>query len=669
MCGIAGLWDASHHFPTDDSLAAVRGMTRALHRRGPDDEGFFHDAAAGIALGHRRLSVIDLSPEGHQPMASASGRFVMVFNGEVYNHAAMRRELGSHGAAFRGHSDTEVMLAAIEHWGLEPALKRFIGMFAFGLWDRQTRTLTLARDRLGVKPLYYGWVGPRFIFGSELKAITRVPGFDNAINRDALCLLLRHNYITAPYSIYQGIRKLVPGTLLSVSADMARIPAGDAALIAATRTYWSAREVAEAGASDRLCLSDEEATDELERVLRDAVALRMEADVPLGAFLSGGVDSSLVVALMQAQSTRPVQTFSIGFREKGYDEAVHASAVAKHLGTEHHELYVTAQDALNAVPKLPEIFDEPFSDSSQIPTFLLSQLARSEVTVSLSGDGGDELFGGYLRYFKARDIERCLGWMPDRMRGYGARALSRHAGFYGSLLAGVNRCLPVRARLKRPKSKVGVLASMLEAGPQEERYRLLMSHVRNPASIVLHASEPATELSNPVLGPGVTEDIERMMYSDLVSYLPGDILTKVDRASMTVSLEARVPLLDHRVVEFAWRVPIEQKIRHGQGKWLLRQVLYRHVPRQLIDRPKQGFGVPIGAWLRGPLRDWSEVLLGERRLREEGYFDPAYVRKMLVDHIAGRVNEGGRLWDVLMFQAWLSETPRNRLHAYAEVAA
>ena len=669
MCGIAGLWDAAHHFPADENLATVRGMTRALHRRGPDDEGFFQDAAAGIALGHRRLSVIDLSPEGHQPMTSASGRYVMVYNGEVYNHDAMRRELAARGAGFRGHSDTEVMLAAIEQWGLEAAVKRFIGMFAFALWDRRERSLSLVRDRLGIKPLYCGWVGSRFVFASELKAITRLPGFDNAIDRDALCLLLRHNYINAPYSIYQGIRKLVPGTWVTVSADMARTSSNDAALAAATRTYWSAREVAEAGVADRLHLSDAEATDALERVLRDAVALRMEADVPLGAFLSGGVDSSLVVALMQAQSARPVQTFSIGFREKGYDEAVHAGAVAKHLGTEHHELYVTAQDALDVVPKLPGIFDEPFSDSSQIPTFLLSQLARRQVTVSLSGDGGDELFGGYLRYFKARDIERCLGWMPDRMRGHAARSLTRHAGFYESLLAGVNRCLPARARLKRPKSKVGVLAGMLQAGPQEERYRLLMSHVRNPASIVLHAREPATELSDPLLGPGVSESIERMMYSDLVTYLPGDILTKVDRASMAVSLEARVPLLDHRVVEFAWRVPIAQKVRRGQGKWLLRQVLYRHVPRQLIDRPKQGFGVPIGVWLRGPLRDWAEALLGERRLREEGYFDPAYVRKLLADHVAGRVNEGGRLWDVLMFQAWLSAIPRSRSSACAEAAA
>ena len=669
MCGIAGLWDTTQRFPADDNFAAVRGMTRSLRNRGPDDEGFFHDSAAGIALGHRRLSVIDLSPEGHQPMTSASGRFVMVFNGEVYNHAALRRDLASHGATFRGHSDTEAMLAAIEHWGLDAALKRFIGMFAFALWDRHTRTLTLARDRLGIKPLYYGWVGPRFVFGSELKAITQVPRFDNPINRDALCLLLRHNYITAPYSIYHGIRKLVPGTYLSVNAEMARMPAGAETLDAATRTYWSARDVVAAGAADRLRLSDQEATDELERALRDAVALRMEADVPLGAFLSGGVDSSLVVALMQAQSSRPVQTFSIGFREQGYDEAVHARAVAQHLGTEHHELYITAQDALDVVPKLPGIFDEPFSDSSQVPTFLLSKLARGRVTVSLSGDGGDELFGGYMRYFKARDIERCLSWMPRQMRGHAARSLSRHAGFYELLLTGANHCLPPRARLKRPKSKVGVLASMLEAGPQHERYRVLMSHVRNPAAIVLHASEPATGLSQPALEPGVVGDIERMMYSDLVTYLPGDILTKVDRASMAVSLEARVPLLDHRVVEFAWRVPIEQKVRRGQGKWLLRQVLYRHVPRQLIDRPKQGFGVPIGAWLRGPLRDWAEALLDERRLREEGYFDPAYVKRMLADHVSGKVNEGGRLWDVLMFQAWLAETARNPSRTRAEAAA
>ena len=670
MCGIAGLWDPNHRLAARDALAGVRAMTTALRQRGPDDAGFFHDAAAGVALGHRRLAVIDLSPEGHQPMGSASGRFVIVFNGEVYNHRQLRAELAARGAVFRGHSDTEVMLAAIEAWGLDAALRRFIGMFAFALWDRRERTLTLVRDRLGIKPLYYGWAGAQFVFGSELKAITRAPAFDNPIDRDALCLLLRHNYINAPYSIYEGIAKLEPGTCLTISSRMARAHFDVPTLAASARTYWSARTVAEAGAANRLNLSDAAAVDALEELLRDAVALRMEADVPLGAFLSGGIDSSLVVALMQTQSQRPVQTFSIGFREKGYDEAVHARAVARHLGTDHHELYVTPQDALDVVPRLPEMFDEPFSDSSQLPTFLVAQLARRSVTVSLSGDGGDELFGGYLRYFKARDIERCLDWLPRGLRGYAAGSLKRHPQFYESMLAGANACLPARARLKRPKSKVGVLAGMLEAGPREARYRLLMSHLRNPAAVVVGARELRTELSDPRLGAGVATTIERMMYSDLVTYLPGDILAKVDRASMAVSLEARVPLLDHRVVEFAWRVPMRQKVRHGQGKWLLRQVLHRHVPQSLIDRPKQGFGVPIGAWLRGPLREWAESLLSEHRLREEGYFDPAYVRRMLADHLAGKVNEGGRLWDVLVFQAWLAEqTPRSEPRACAEAAA
>src|SRR5690348_12441710 len=453
MCGIAGFWDSTHHFRADDAGAVLRRMTGAIRHRGPDDEGFFQDAAAGIALGHRRLSVIDLSPEGHQPMASASGRFVIVYNGEVYNHRALRQELAKLGAAFRGHSDTEVILAAIEHWGLDEALKRFIGMFAFALWDRHERALSLVRDRLGIKPLYYGRVGTRLVFASELKAVTAMPGFDNPIDRDALCLLLRHDYIAAPHSIYAGIRKLQPGTVLTLSAnDMPRAPADEALLAANTRTFWSVREVAMAGMSDRLHRSDAESIEELDRLLRDAVALRMEADVPLGAFLSGGIDSSLVVALMQAQSPRPVQTFSIGFREKGFDEAVHARAVAKHLGTDHHELYVTAQDALDVVPRLPGMFDEPFSDSSQIPTFLVAQMARRNVTVSLSGDGGDELFGGYRRYFTGRKIERSLGVVPVALQRIAARSLSRHAGFYESMFAGVNACLPSGMKMRRPRA-------------------------------------------------------------------------------------------------------------------------------------------------------------------------------------------------------------------------
>jgi asparagine synthase (glutamine-hydrolysing) len=648
----------------------VRRMTRALRHRGPDDEGYFQDAAAGIALGHRRLSVIDLSPEGHQPMVSASGRFVMVYNGEVYNHRALRQELAKLGAAFRGHSDTEVMLAAVEHWGLDKALERFIGMFAFALWDRHERELSLVRDRLGIKPLYYGWVGACFVFASELKAVTAMPEFDNPIDRDALCLLLRHNYIAAPHSIYRGVRKLEPGTVLTFGAGDVVKASKDASLPAShTRAFWSAREAAIAGMADRLRLPDAEAADELERLLRDAVALRMEADVPLGAFLSGGLDSSLVVALMQAQSTRPVQTFSIGFREKGYDEAAHAGAVAKHLNTEHHELYVTAQDALDVVPKLPAMFDEPFSDSSQIPTFLVAQLARRTVTVGLSGDGGDELFGGYRRYFATRNIERMLNRMPPAARKLAARSLVRHAGFYESLLAGFNAGLPSGLKLRRPQAKVEMLADMLKAGSQDERYWLMMSHHRRPMEVVLQATEPPLRIGNPVSGSNASGIVERMMYNDLVTYLPGDILAKVDRASMAVSLEARVPLLDHRVVEFSWRVPVEQKVRRGQGKWLLRQVLYRYVPRRLMERPKQGFGVPIGAWLRGPLRDWAEALLDERRLREEGYFEPGHVRRLWTSHLAGGANEGARLWDVLMFQAWLAETARNRLPVRDGVAA
>lgn len=669
MCGIVGFWDVAHRLGADQGAIALRRMTRSIRHRGPDDEGFFRDAAAGIALGHRRLSVIDLSPEGRQPMVSASGRYVMVYNGEVYNHRSLRRELSRFGAAFRGHSDTEVMLAAIECWGLDEALKRFVGMFGFALWDRREHTLSLVRDRLGIKPLYYGWIGSLFVFGSELKAVTAAPGFSNPIDRDALCLLLRHNYITAPHSIYRGLRKLEPGAILTLgTGDVAKASADDSLVAARTRTFWSAREVAEAGVAERLHLGDAEAVDELDRLLRDAVALRMEADVPLGAFLSGGVDSSLVVALMQAQSVHPVQTFSIGFREKGYDEAVHANAVARHLNTAHHELYVTARDALDVVPRLPAVFDEPFSDSSQIPTFLVSQLARRSVTVSLSGDGGDELFGGYRRYFAAHKIERGLRYLPAGVQRCIAHSLSHHARFHESALAGFNACLPARLRMKRPKSKVAVLARMLEAGSQEERYRLLMSHNRNPAAVVLHATEPVVA-GNPAEDSNVCSDIERMMYNDLATYLPGDILTKVDRASMAVSLEARVPLLDHRVAEFAWRVPVGQKVRHGQGKWLLREVLYRYVPRHLMDRPKQGFGVPIGEWLRGPLRDWAEALLDERRLREEGYFDPGPVRQLLDAHLAGTANEGARLWDVLMFQAWLEETTRDPLQVREEVVA
>ncbi len=661
MCGIAGFWDARHRLGAVTGEDVVRRMTRAISHRGPDDEGYFQQAEVGIALGHRRLSIVDLSPEGHQPMTSASGRYVMVFNGEVFNHNRLRPELNTAGASFRGHSDTEVMLAAFEHWGLENALARFIGMFAFALWDRETQTLILARDRLGIKPLYCGWVGGTFVFGSELKAIAAIPGFANPVDRDALTLQLRHNYIPAPYSIYQNIHKLTPGTLLRVDQAMALTLADAETLAVHSQAYWSARGVAEAGMCGRLDLSDGEAVAELEKLLRDAVALRMEADVPLGAFLSGGVDSSLVVALMQAQSPRPVQTFSIGFDDAEYDEARHAKAVADHLGTDHHELYVSAQDALDVVPRLPMMFDEPFSDSSQIPSYLVSRMARKHVTVSLSGDGGDELFSGYKRYFLGRRLWQSMAGLPLPLRRGFAAALRVAPQFLaGSLLLGTS-LLPPTLRIKDPANKIARLAKLLPAPTWDALYRGLVSHWDQPATLVLGANgEPPTALTD-WRGQADLEDVvERMMFTDLVSYLPDDILTKVDRTSMAVSLEARVPLLDHRVVELAWRLPMRQKVRNGQGKWLLRQVLYQYVPRTLIERPKQGFAVPIGQWLRGPLRDWAEDLLSERRLKNEGFFDPVPIRRLWANHLSGQVDEYYRLWDVLMFQAWLGSRHGNQ---------
>ncbi|HEU0277490.1 MAG TPA: asparagine synthase (glutamine-hydrolyzing) [Rhodanobacteraceae bacterium] len=670
MCGIAGFWDVPQRVGAEGATATLTRMTGALAHRGPDDAGAWYDPAAGLALGHRRLAIVDLSPEGHQPMTSASGRYVLVFNGEVYNHARLRKELAGLGAAFRGHSDTEVMLAAIERWGLAHALSRFNGMFAFALWDRRERALSLVRDRLGIKPLYCGWVGRRFVFASELKAITLLPDFANPVDPDALAALLGQGYIPAPRSIYRGLAKLVPGTTLTLSADDVARGAHDTELVAArSETFWSARAAARAGQRDALDASDAEAVAELDHLLRDAVALRLRADVPVGAFLSGGIDSSLVVALAQAQSTRPIQTFAIGFRETGYDEARYARAVAQHLHTDHHELYVGAQDALDVVPRLPALFDEPFADASQIPTFLVAQLARGSVTVSLSGDGGDELFAGYRRYLSARTFERALGALPRAVQVRVAHTLGRHPGVYESVLAACNVCLPGRIRLRRPRAKVALLADLLQAGSIDARARLWRAHARDPARLL---RQPRAHV---VAGPAAAgrhapdAALRRMLVADLVDYLPGDILAKVDRASMAVGLEARVPLLDHRVVEHAWRVPLGQKIRRGQGKWLLRRVLDHYVPARLLDRPKQGFSVPIGAWLRGPLREWADALLDATHLREQGWFEPQRVRQLFVDHVAGRVDEGACLWDVLMFQAWLVETARTHAQLHTRVAA
>lgn len=649
MCGIAGFLDPFGEVPPKRYSIVLTRMNDELRHRGPDDSGSWVDSARGIALGHRRLSIIDLSPTGHQPMVSSSCRFVISFNGELYNFQELRRELIALGHAFRGESDTEVLLSAIMQWGLNEAVVRSRGMFAFALWDRETRRLSLCRDRLGEKPLYYGWCGNVFLFGSELKAIRAHPTWRGEIDRDALALYLRHNYVPTPYSIYRGVFKLVPGTYLQLTAEEARKQ-----YLPQPVTYWSAKHVAEEGTNHLFPGDEREAIAQLELRLREAVAGQMVADVPLGAFLSGGIDSSIVVALMQAQSRRSVKTFTIGFYEQGYNEAEHAREVAKHLGTDHTELYVTPEEAMAVIPRLPVLYDEPFSDSSQIPTFLISQLARRHVTVSLSGDGGDELFAGYNRYFWGRDIWNRVGWMPRGLRRMAARAVTAVSPQgWNRVFDSFGPLLPSKIKQQAPGDKLHKLADALSAGSPEAMYHSFVSHWKNPASIVLCANEPSTILTNRGQWANLLDFTQRMMFLDTVTYLPDDILVKVDRASMGVSLEARVPFLDHQVVEFAWRLPLSMKIRHGQGKWILRQVLYKYMPRELVERPKAGFAVPLDRWLRGPLREWAESLLDEGRLRREGFFDPRSIREKWDQHLSGRRNWQYLLWDILMFQAWL----------------
>lgn len=643
MCGIAGFWNALGWGRDVGEQMAAR-----IQSRGPDDIGVWQDQNAGLVLTHRRLCILDLTPAGHQPMHSPCGRYTLVYNGEIYNHQELRVDLQGEGGAFdwRGHSDTETLLAALCHWGVQSALERLNGMFAFAFWDTVDRTLFLARDRMGEKPLYYGRSGEAFLFGSELKALTVHPEWNGEVDRDALVLYMRHNYVPTPWSIYKGIAKLPPGHFVAIRQE--GLGVGE------PQCYWDLGLVAEQGVAK--ANGDPDAlTDELDALLRDAVYRRMSADVPLGAFLSGGYDSTTVVALMQAQSARPIKTFTIGFHEEGFNEAVHARAIADHLGTDHTELYVTPEQAMAVIPKLPTIYDEPFSDSSQIPTFLLSELARKDVVVSLSGDGGDELFYGYDRYFKADKIWGKLSRLPLPLRKLASASLAKAPG---NVLESAMQLLPERYRINHFAYRLPKLAKVLGHRSGEVFYKEMVSHAKYPASLVLDATEPETIFSHPDCLPKLPSLRERMMYLDMMTYLPDDILTKVDRASMAVSLEARVPLLDHRVVEFAWQVPTEYKYRHGQGKWLLRQVLYRYVPRKLMDRPKMGFGVPLDQWLRGPLKEWAEELLDEKRLREEGFFDPAPIRKMWEEHVTGKRRWHYHLWDVLMFQAWLSNNPK-----------
>ena len=648
MCGISGFLDSSRRCGEQELRSTVLRMVSRLHHRGPDDVGAWADAGSGIALGHRRLSIVDLSPEGHQPMQSVCGRYVISFNGEVYNFMELRRELEALGHTFRGHSDTEVMLSCISQWGLSHSVRRFNGMFAFALWDRQERELHLVRDRMGEKPLYYGWVGKVLIFGSELKALRAHPGFSMEVDRDSLALFLRHNCVPAPHSIYKGVWKVMPGTVASISSI-------NTGCSPKTTTYWSVQGAAERGMDEPFKGSETDAVACLDELLRDTIKHRMVADVPLGAFLSGGIDSSTIVALMQAQSTRPIQTFTVGFHESEFNEATHAKAVAQHLGTAHTELYVTPEQTLAVIPKLPALYDEPFSDSSQVPTFLISEMAKRDVTVVLSGDAGDELFGGYERYFLGLDIWNKIELMPVMIRKPLARGIQMLSSeLWNNLFRTVAPLVPTGFQYCNPGDKLHKLAEMLTAGVGEGLYVLMGAHWNDAASLVIGtsgSSRPATN-SYPWNNHRMHFQ-ERMMFADMISYLTDDILVKVDRASMGVSLESRIPFLDHRVVEFAWQIPLSMKIRKRTGKWLVRQVLSKYVPSTLIDRPKMGFGVPIDAWLRGPLREWAEALLDEKRLRDQGFFNPDPIRQKWSAHVSETFNWQHDLWDVLMFQAWL----------------
>lgn len=659
MCGLSGFLGGLGGRDATGVQALLANMANAIEHRGPDSAGYWFDLVQSIGLAHRRLAIVDISPAGAQPMASGSGRYVIAFNGEVYNHAALRAELDRLVAVlplavaanvWRGHSDTETLLAGFDAWGIEATVAKCIGMFAFAVWDKQTQTLTLGRDRLGEKPLYYGWQGQSndavFLFGSELKALRAHPAFAAAICPQALGSFLQNMAVGGTQTIYKGIHKVPPGTLLTISQQNPEPVA---------QRYWSMQDVAVQGVAQPFNGSATQAVDTLEDLLKNAVSQQMMADVPLGAFLSGGVDSSTIVALMQAQSKRPVKTFSIGFEEDAYNEAEYARAVAAHLGTEHTDLYVTPKQALDVIPRLPTLYDEPFADSSQIPTFLVSQMTKQHVTVALSGDAGDELFAGYNRYELTASLWPKLSLVPKSLRHAAAWGLTR---FSPTTLNRWANHMPMSERWASVGDKLHKGARVMSAVSVDDLYRGLVSMGwPDPTEIVKGLSDYTSPMQMPeMLG---LSDVERMMALDALNYLPDDILTKVDRAAMGESLETRMPFLDHRVVEFAWRLPMEFKLRPENGalvtKWALRQVLYRHVPKALIERPKVGFGVPLEHWLRGPLRDWAEDLLSEERINRDRYLHPAPIRKKWAEHLSGQRNNQHALWCVLMFQAWLAD--------------
>ncbi len=646
MCGLAGIFDLSRSHRRDELEDRVSRMAKALAHRGPDDSGSWVDEDAGIAFGHRRLAILDTGPMGHQPMVSADRRYVIVYNGEIYNFQELRRELATDGgaeASFRGHCDTEVLIEACAAWGVEATVGRLIGMFAFALWDRKERRLTLVRDRMGIKPLYWHQAGDRFAFASELKALHALPGFNATIDPCALASYLRHAYVPAPLSIYHGVSKLKPGHILEIDATGAVRQA----------PYWSLRAIATDAAQNGGDTDIEAAADALEPLLGDAIARRMIADVPLGAFLSGGIDSSVVVALMQAQSTRPVKTFTIGFHEQRYDEARHAKAVAAHLGTDHTELYVEPSHAMELVPRIADWYDEPFADPSQIPTFLVAEMTRRHVTVALTGDGGDELFAGYNRYYWANALWHRTGWAPMALRRGLGRALCALSPEAWDRLGNL---VPEVWRPRQAGDKIHKLAGIMALDSQDAIYRRLVSFWHRPEDVMVgYEGQPGGnggEIWDPALARDIPNFTQRMQYLDAVTYLPDDILTKVDRATMAVGLEGRVPLLDHRVVEHVWRLPMALKLRGSTTKRVLRHILYRHVPKDLVTRPKMGFAMPVDQWLRGPLRDWAEALLAPAKLEDGGLLDSTQIRRKWDQHLSGTRNWQYELWIILMFQAW-----------------
>lgn len=630
MCGIAGILSRKGQYTQESLESTVKKMISTLIHRGPDDSGTWLDENAGLAFGHRRLSIIDRSKKGRQPMISSNNRYVICYNGEVYNFPYLRQELEDCGNKFISRTDTEVVLTAIVQWGLKPAIRRFNGMFAFAIWDRAERKLHLIRDRLGIKPLYYGWVVNGWAFSSELKALTAVPGFCNQVDRDSLAMFMRHNYIPAPYSIYRNIFKLPPGSMITLRQ-------GQTTSEVSPMVYWNLREIAQEGISKPFDGSLSEAIESLESLIESSTQLRMISDVPLGVFLSGGIDSSLITTFLQKHSTRPIKTFTIGFKDRVYNEADYALQVSKHLGTEHNELYIKQEEALCIVPQLSTFYDEPFADSSQIPTFFVCKLAKMHATVSLSGDGGDELFCGYNRYPRNLKLWNQIQLIPASLR---------------KMLFTILEFLP---QSTHSGGKLVRLKQIINTSNPLEFYHAMMSTWQKMDSLVIGSNERKTVF--------VSGDCERkfnnlqnaMMVKDMISYLPDDILVKVDRASMANSLEVRVPLLDHRIVEFVWKLPLDWKWHDNVSKWIIRKILYKYVPRKLVERPKKGFSVPLNYWLKGPLRDWAEELLSSHRIKNDGFFDVKEIRRMWHQHLSGKHNRASYLWSVLMFQAWLEK--------------